>query len=183
MKYLIVFIAMAFVPFLSNAQEVEISDSKFGFALISSFNNEVNPIRLTPSVSYFSGNNQFELGVGFHPFIQEEQKIISSELNYKYFPNGFDKKFNMYMMVSFAYLNNSRETYYPATYHYLFLNAGYGFQTTLSKNIYLGTNANFGIFTYSKNSENPYHNYLKGKGLFNEFGFNFELELTLGYRF
>lgn len=183
MKYFIIFIGILFVPFLTNAQEIKTSDKKFGFSLVSSFNNEVNPIRLTPSVSYFSGNNQFELGVGFHPFIQQEQKIISSEFNYKYFPNGFHKKFNMYLMASFTYLNNRRETFYPATYNYLFLNGGYGVQVALSKNIYLGTNANFGIFTYSKKSDNPYINYAEGKGLFNEFGDNFELEFTFGYRF
>jgi hypothetical protein len=135
-----------------------------------------------PTVTYLQGNSQFELGVGFHPFIRKDQQIFSTEFNYKYFPNGTDKKFNMYLIGRFSYIYNQRKTYYPSVYNYLFLNGGYGFQLNVSKNVYMGTNFTIGTYTYSKQSEIPYDSFVK-KDFFEEFGFNLAFQFNIGFRF
>jgi len=120
------------------------------------------------------------LGIGFPPFNQKEQRTVSGEFNYKYFPNGRRNKFNMYLMMSFAYINQLRKTYYPATYQYLFLHGGYGFQIRAFKNMYIGTNFNIGAFTNSKRSENPYKAYYGAENLFDKFGVSLTCQLNIG---
>ncbi len=147
------------------------------------FYTEVNSIGLVPSVSYYKGKSQFELGVGFYPFDLDDQRIISGEFNYKYFPNGTDNKFNLFLILSCAYVNQYKKTYYPATYNYLFLSGGYGMQIRLIKGAYLGTNVNLGAFTNSKRTENPYKDYIGTQDLFDDFGMNLTFQVNVGYRF
>jgi hypothetical protein len=167
---------------LTSAAQTDTTEGKFGFALNSSLNGEIYPIRLVPSITYLKKNSQLELGVGVHPFIRKDQNIYSGELNYKYFPNGTDKKYNMYLIASLSYIHNPRKTYYPTTYNYLFLNGGYGFQLAPFKNAYMGTNMTVGTFTYAKRSEIPYDSFVK-KDLFDAFGFNLAFQFNIGYRF
>jgi len=165
------------------AQENGSIDSGWGIELNSKFNSQASPVIILPSIFYYKGKNQIEIGVGGQPFSLEEERSLGGELNYKYFPNGRENKFNMYFTMSFAYLNQLRKTYYPATYQYLFLNGGYGFQITAFKGIYLGTNINLGIYTYSKQSENPYFETLGTIGLFSTFHANASCEVKVGYCF
>ena len=79
-------------------------------------------------------------------------------------------------------IHNHRYTYYPATYKYLFLNAGYGFQISLFKDTYLGTNFKIGTFTFNKTSENP-HIGFQSIDFFDEAGFNLDFQLHLNYFF
>ena len=172
-------ILICLIPIAANAQS-EHKDG-FGFALNSSMNGELYPIRVIPGATYLSGKSQFELGIGFHPIIKD-QRILSVDLNYKYFPNRTENKFNMYLITSFSYVNNKRDTYYSSTYNYLFLNGGYGFQINAFKGLYLGTNMGLGIFTYSKKSEIPYPSFATNN-LFDEFGLNLAFQFNAGYRF
>ena len=181
MKHYLLLILISLIPLFTQAQTSD-TTGKFGFVMNSSLNGELNPIRLVPSVTYYKGNNQFELGLGLSPFIQKEQRILSCELNYKYFPNGTANKFNMYLITRFSYIHNERNTYFPTTYNYLFLNEGYGFEINAFKGLYLGTNISIGVFTYSKNSENPYPGFAKNK-LFDELGFDLATQFNVGYRF
>lgn len=181
MKYYLFLTLTCLIPLFAQAQTSE-TTGKFGFVMNSSLNGEVYPIRLVPSVTYYKGNNQFELGPGLHPFFQKGQTILSCELNYKYFPNGTVNKFNMYLVTRFSYVNNAKDTYFPTTYNYFFLNAGYGFEINPFKGAYIGTNISIGAFTYSKNSGNPYLNFAK-KALFDELGFNLAFQFNVGYRF
>jgi len=183
MKYFLLIIVMSLVPNLLIAQKGDSKDNGFSLSLTSSINSEVNSILIVPSASYYKRKSQLELGVGFDSFIQKDQRIISGELNYKYFPNGRANKFNMYLTMSFAYLNQLRKTIYPANYQYLFLNGGYGFQIKTIKGIYIGTNINIGTFTNRKSSENPYNEYYGNENLFDKFGVSLTCELNVGYRF
>ena len=167
---------------MSSIAQTDTKTGQFGFALNSSLNGEIYPIRLVPSISYLKNNSQLELGFGIHPFIRKDQNIFSGEFNYKYFPNGTDRKFNMYLIACISYVYNPRKTYYPAIYQYLFVNGGYGFQLVPFKNAYMGTNISIGTFTYSKQSEIPYESVVK-KDLFEEFGFNLAFQFNIGYRF
>ena len=155
---------------------------QFGFALNSGLNGEIYPIRLMPTVTYLKNKSQYELGLGFHPFLRKDQTIYSGEFNYKYFPNGTANKFNMYLVSSVSFVHNLRKTYYPTRYNYLFLNGGYGFQLTPFKNAYIGTNMSIGLFTRSKRSEVPYTSFAK-EDLFDHFGFNLAFQFNMGYRF
>lgn len=183
MKYILLIIAINLVPNLVNAQDSNTKVNGIGITLNSSLNSELNSILITPGASFHRGKNQFELGVGFNPFNQKEQRILSGEFNYKYFPNGNGNKFNMYLMMSFVYVNQLRKTYYPATYQYLFLNGGYGFQIKTFKGMYVGTNINIGTFTNSKRSENPSNEYYGSENLFDKFGVSLTCQVILGYHF
>lgn len=181
MKNFIIALFVVLIPVLSSAQD-DAHQGRFGFALNSSMNGEVYPLRLVPSLTYLKGKNQIELGFGLHPFIKKDQQIFSGEMNYKYFPNGTDNKFNMYLIAQASYLHNPRKTFYPTTYNYLFLNGGYGFELAPFKNAYLGTNMTIGTFTYNKRSEIPYDSFAK-QDMFEKFGFNLAFQFNIGYRF
>lgn len=181
MKYILLMILISLMPLLAQTQTTD-STGKFGFVMNSSLNGEVYPIRLVPSVTYSKGNNQLELGFGFHPFIRKDQRIMSCELNYKYFPNGTVNKFNMYLVGRLSYVNNAKDTYFPTTYNYLFLNGGYGFEINAFRGLYLGTNVSIGAFTFSKSSENPYLEFAKSN-MFDKVGFNLAFQFNIGYRF
>jgi len=181
MKYYIFLTLTSLISLFAQAQSNNTS-GKFGFVMNSSLNGEFYQIRLVPSVTYSKGNNQFELGFGLRPFNQKDQRILSCELNYKYYPNGTVNKFNMYLISRLSYINNLKNTFFPTAYNYLFLNGGYGLEINAFKGLYLGTNISIGAFTYSKNSENPYLDFDKNK-MFDEFGFNLAFQFNVGYRF
>lgn len=101
-------------------------------------------------------------------------------MNYKYFPNGLAQKFNLYFVTQLSIIHNQRNTYYPATYNYLFVNTGYGFQIKLFEGAYLGTNVKIGTFTYNKTSENPYEGF-HSTDFFDETGFILDFQLHLSY--
>lgn len=182
MKHFLLLILIGLLPFSGKAQKADSTKGKFGLALNTGISTMVLPVRLIPTFSYYHGNHKLELGIGFHPFIMQSHQVVSGEFNYKYFPNGLDKKFNMYLMASFRYLNHLKKSYYPTRYNYLFLNAGYGFQVKVAGRVYLGTNLAFGAYTNSRQSENPY-NYDGSAQLFKSFGMNFEFQANIGYRF
>lgn len=181
MKYFI-FVLLIGLASVSGLAQSETTAGKFGFALNSSLNGEVYPLRLVPSITYLNRNTQLELGAGVHPFFRKDQTIVSGEFNVKYFPNGTEQKFNMYLITSLSYLHNPRKTYYPTTYNYLFLHGGYGFQLNLSQRAYMGTNMSVGTFSYSKRSEIPYDSFAK-QDLFETFGFVLAFQFNVGYRF
>lgn len=181
MKHFLLLSFIILVPLLSQGQEKS-SEGNFGFAINSGMNGEIYPIRLVPSITYQKDKSQWELGAGLHPYIYKDQRILSLELNYKYFPNGSSNKFNMYLLSHFSYLNKKLETYFPTALNYLFLNGGYGFQINVLKGAYIGTNMNLGVFTHQKNSEIPSESF-SSNALFREFGLNLAFQFNMGYRF
>lgn len=176
-------ILILLIPFVHHAQTSDAENiDKWGIVLNTGFNGELYAFQVTPSLAYLKGNSQFELGLGFNPFDRADQTLLSGDMNYKYFPNGLAKKFNLYFITQLSIIHNQRNTYYPATYNYLFLNAGYGFQINLFKDAYLGTNVKIGTFTYNKSSTNPYEGF-HSIGFFDETGFNLDFQLHLNYFF
>ena len=156
----------------------------------SEFYGECGTVQLGLGVFYQIQKHQLELGVGFNPGGRSEQSLLNVNLNYKFFPNGRVQKFNLYMIVSTSFVLNNVLTFYPSTNYYLFLNAGYGLQIRFpEKNLkkylsrfFLGTSVTAGIFTNSKNSENPYLNF-KSTNFFSEVGFNITFRFNIGYEF
>lgn len=181
MKNYIFLTLISLIPFVANAQSSD-STGSFGFAFNSSVNGELYPIRIVPGLTYIKGKNQLELGFGFNLTDRKFQKLVSSELNYKFFPNGTVNKFNIYLITRFSYINSARDTYYPTNYNYLFLNGGYGIEIKAFESVYIGTNISAGAFTYSKNSKIPYDAFTSQK-LFDTFGFNLAFQFNVGYRF
>lgn len=164
------------------AVESPADDGRWGVALNTSVNGEVTAMRFVPSVTWRKGKGQLEAGVGVHPWIRRDQRVLSGELNAKAFPNGADNKLNLYVLSRFSYVNNKRETYYPTTYHYLFLNGGYGLMLRGAGGIEMGTNVTAGAYTFARSSENPYPGW-EEDGLFAEVGFNVAYQFDLGWRF
>lgn len=183
MKYYILLMLSALVPYLGYAQKSDTTDTSWGLSVNSTYNTAINSIGITPSASYYRGKSQFELGVGLYPFALQNQRTVSGEFNYKYFPNGADNKFNLFLIMSCAYVNHHVKSFYPATYQYIFLSGGYGMQISVFKGAYLGTNVNLGTYTNSKRSENPYKDYIGTKDMFEKFGMNLSFQLNVGYRF
>jgi len=181
MKFFLFIVVISALPFLNFAQTNE-ATGRFGFTVNSSFNGELSPIRVVPSLTYTKAKSQLELGFGIHPFIRKDQKILSCEFNYKYYPNGANNKCNLYFIARISYANNKRDSYFATTYNYLFLNGGYGLEIHPFKEAYLGTNMSIGTFTSNKDSENPYDTFAPTK-LFKEFGFELALQFNIGYRF
>ncbi|MEQ8471397.1 MAG: hypothetical protein RIC35_09430 [Marinoscillum sp.] len=174
-------ILILLIPMVHHAQTSAAENTgQWGVVLNAGFNGELGAFQATPSLAYLKGNSQFELGLGFNPFDRTDQTLLSGDMNYKYFPNGMERKFNLYFITQLSIIHNQRNTYYPATYNYLFLNAGYGFQINLFKDAYLGTNVKIGTFTYNKASDNPYEGF-RTTDFFDETGFNLDLQLHLSY--
>lgn len=177
----ILIIQILLFPVVLQAQTSDVEKTgELGFSLSTGFNGELYSFQLTPSLAYLKGNSQFELGIGFNPFDRADQTLLSGDMNYKYFPNGMERKFNLYFISQLAIIHNQRSTYYPATYNYLFLNAGYGFAIKLFDGGYLGTNIKMGTFTFNKSSTNPYEGF-QSTDFFDETGFNLDLQLHLSY--
>lgn len=181
MKKHLIIIILSLFPVLSYGQAQE-TNKGFGFAINSSVNGEIDPIRIVSSMIYFKGNNQFELGIGFNPSDRQSQKLLSGEINYKYFPNGNGKKYNMYLITRLIYANSANKTFYPTTYNYLFVNGGYGFNIIPFKNAFMGTNVSLGAFTSNKKSEIPYKAF-KSQKFFEEIGMSIAFQANIGYRF
>ncbi len=169
------------LPVVSHAEEPD-TEPRFGLALNSSISGEVYPIRLVPTATLLVGKSQLEAGVGLHPFIRTDQKVWSGELNYKYFPNGVDNALNLYLIGRLSYVNNARQTFYPTTYHYLFINGGYGLMVNGHGGTYLGTNVSVGSYAYIRRSENPYAGF-ETDGLFDDTGLTLAFQFNVGYRF
>jgi len=149
----------------------------------SAVNGQVLPLRLIAAGTYRLGVNQFELGVGFHPFFRREQTVISTDFNYKLFPNGRSNKFNTYLLANLSYIYTSRVTFFPTTYNYLFLHGGYGIELASNIGTYMDTNVSFGGFTSRKNTENPAASHLDAERFFRSFGSSINFQVNVGYRF
>jgi hypothetical protein len=183
MKSYLLITLLSLFPFLNYGQISKVENAgKFGLILNTGFNSELYSLLVTPGVTYSKEAFQLELGLGINPFDRVDQSLLNTEMNFKYFPNGTANKFNLYMLTQFSYVKNERNTYYPATYHYLFLNAGYGFQIRLFEGLYLGTNFSIGTFSSSKKSNNPYEGFTSHKML-DEMGINMAAQFHLSYRF
>ena len=176
-------ILLTILSCVAQAQSTDSTRHGFGFAFNSEYNTQLNAIEIAPTALYYSGNSQFEFGAGLNPFSLKGQRIVSGRFNYKYFPNGRDDKFNMYLMMLCNYANQLKKTYYPTTNQYLFLSSGYGFQVRIVNGLNLGTNLNLGTFTQSMQSKNPYIEQLGSQKMFDNIGMNLGFQVHVGYRF
>jgi hypothetical protein len=154
----------------------------FGAAINSSVNGEFYLFQIVPSLVYSRGKSQMELGVGFNPSDRQNQKLLSSEFNYKYYPNGKNNKFNLYFIANASLVKRTLNSYYPTVYNYFFVSGGYGFEIRPFKNTFMGTNIGIGTFTFKKNSEIPYAAFESQK-FFDEFGYMLAFQFNLGYKF
>jgi hypothetical protein len=183
MRNYIIIALIGLLTFTLQAQSNE-TPGKFGLSLNTAFNGELPTPRIIPSVTYTKGKNQYDLGIGFQPFNLDQERLLSIELSEKHYINGMESKYNMYFISTASLVNIKRDTYYPATYNYLFLNTGYGFDVQPIPNfgLYLGTNMTIGMFTYSKQTDTP-NDMFQSQKMFREFGYNLTLQANIGYRF
>lgn len=173
---------LCLVPFFVFSSELIKKENGYGVALNSAFNGEVTPLRTIATGVFIKNKNQFEFGVGFHPFIRNEKNISSIDVNYKWFANQHSGYFNMYLLANFSYINTKLVTFYPTTYDYLFLLGGYGVELSSNSGFYVDTNVSFGGFTYKKDSQNPAMGYLNDEQFFKEFKPSMSIQASIGYR-
>lgn len=181
MKHLLIALLFGLLTFCTAAQS-DSNSGRFGVTINSSLNGELYPVRVVPSATYTKEKSQLELGVGFNPASRKKQQLLSTEFNYKFYPNGHSNKFAMYLLARASYVNALREKYYANRYHYIFANGGYGFEINSFKNLFLGTNISIGAYTYSKTSDTPYPEFATQK-LFDEVGYTLAFQFAVGYRF
>ncbi|WP_070137836.1 hypothetical protein [Crocinitomix algicola] len=155
---------------------------RIGVSTTAIYNGELQLMHVVPSLTMQHLKSELELGVGFHPFINPHQTLLSGELIYKNYPNGNNEKFNFYFLGHLSFVSNKRNYYYPTRYNYFFLAGGYGFDIKVSKNIYLGTNFSYGVNTFQKKSTVPYESFSRIE-FFEEFNTHLGCQFKLGYRF
>lgn len=181
MRILLLILATVATTTHSNAQGAD-STKAFGASIGARYNGELAALQIGPSAIYTSGKNQFEVGLGMNPFSRGFQQLFSTELNYKWFPNGTEKKFSMYFISELSHVFKKRETYFLTTYNYWFLNGGYGVQIKSTERLSIGTNMTFGVFTFNRQSDIPYEPFTQQK-LFEELGYNVGFQFNVGYLF
>jgi hypothetical protein len=164
----------------SLAQDLD-KPNRFGAAVNSSIWDGYRSISIAPTVTYLKGKHQFELGFGLHPFTSDNVRMLSTEFNYKYFPNGIENRFNIYFLTNFTHSNKLIRQSLDTRDNYLILTGGYGFQVKVLKNAYFGTNVNIGGLTKSRSSEDP--NYNNNQKLFDRYYLSGAIRLNIGYRF
>ncbi|MEM6345762.1 MAG: hypothetical protein AAF927_17850 [Bacteroidota bacterium] len=181
MKDLFFVILLCVFPFFALAQSNHLA-GRFGLEINSGLSSEIPSIRLGPSLTYLKGKNQFNLGLGFAPSASNERQVFSVDYRNKYFLNGMDKKYSLYLTNGFSFVRKERDAFFNTTHNYLFFDVGYGFQVNVIGNIYLGTNISAGPFSYHRYSENPIDEFAMVQ-LFQEWGFHVSGQFNLGYRF
>ena len=190
MKNSILFICLFSIFNVSAQEKSETSNKHFGVALNSSILAEIGAVSIAPTGFYYVNKHQVELGFSVHPFYSSSNaRRLGAELNYKYFPNGIDNRFNLYFSTNLTYTNdyymheNTSANYrYERRTNYLTLTGGYGFQVSLFKRAYIGTSLNLGVTTCSyevSGTNSPtYSNSMLG-----EYYLDAAVRLNIGYRF
>lgn len=129
------------------------SKGRFGVAVNSSYLGEIESIGIAPTATFIKEKQQIELGFGFHPFTRSYHRMLSTELNYKYFPNGIENNFNLYFIGVFSFINYRISYTFDAIHNSLILAGGFGFEYKLLKHAYIGANVNLGYRTESRSAE------------------------------
>lgn len=181
MNRLLLLLFIGLIPANNYAQSQD-TIKTLGVAINSIVNGEFYLFQFVPGVVYSIGKSQLELGIGFNPSDRQYQKLISSDFNYKYYPNGRVNKYNLYFISNASWVKRSLNSYFPTVYNYVFVNGGYGFEIKPFKKAFIGTNISIGTFTFKKKSEIPYAAY-ESQQFFEEFGFSLAFQFNIGYRF
>lgn len=178
------FLAIFILLSMKVCSQVEVRETPFGFTLNVSQDGEFSTPRIVPSLSYTNANNQVEIGLGFQVFGLDQEVQYSLELNHKYYPNARNNKFSFYLLTHGALVHSDLNTYYPASYNYLFLSLGYGFEIKPQPQygLYLGTNMSLGGYTYNKQSETAPEMFRR-QAWFEDFGYYLSLQAAVGWRF
>lgn len=155
MRHILFILVFALFSIHTSAQNT-VPEKALGFALNTNLNGEFYLFQCTPSLLYSKGKHQVELGLGFNPTNRQTQKLLNTDINYKFYPNDRGEKYNLFFFSNLTYLHRSVKSYYPAKYNYFFLNGGYGLEVKPLENFYLSTSVSAGTFTYNKRSETQY---------------------------
>lgn len=192
---------LLYLPAISQNNSTQ-SPYKLGVTVSSSVNIISGDLLIAPLMTVRKNKHQFELGPQFvYGQLNRDNRNIGVEFNYRYYPNGNDKRFEMFLFVNSNYINSFQEQSYilhsysisgevhgtvinttkgySATIH-----AGYGVQVNIFKGAYIGSNVGLGggvsgynSITISDNLDlNSSHSW-KGSDI------SFIVGLHLGYRF
>lgn len=168
------------------SQEVvePVKEKHFGISLNGAY--RIENVGLIAAVSCFYHKNGQEIGLGVvtQPFYNAKNRTyIGAQLNYKFFPNQLENKFNLYFTSYLNYLARLLNGNYSYNTHSLSLTFGFGFQVKISKNFYLGTDIGVGFTTSSLSFNGNPPPYAYAYGLFTDYDFDAILNFNIGYRF
>jgi opacity protein-like surface antigen len=175
-------------------------DRSFGFSLNTSICGYSYNLPTVIALTYRNQNHQFELGPKFQ-FTRNDyyKRQLGIEFDYRYYPNGIEKRFSMFLLINADYYSRLLLREYQqysndplfagtvnqrSTRNYYTLNAGYGVQMNLLGKLYLGSNIGIGILLedYDDKRTSTNENLNSYKGDFSE-ELNFIASMSLGYRF
>lgn len=203
MKSVTFFIFYFTCLFIYSQSNDSITDKKshFGIAIKNGAAGVLETLAITPSATYFRNNHQVELGLSLYPLEYQNNydNLFGSELAYKYFPQGTERRLNLFYEVSSFYFHKAKSgEYYKYIYyangfdketftyysneHRLDLLGGMGFRLKLLQKGYIEISARAGMLTqsyYYHNSENFEYAY----DIFTKSFFDAAANLNLGYRF
>ena len=183
MRLFLLFVLLLILNKTGISQEELSTPKKWGITLASYANTEVYPVQILPGVSYSLGKSEFYFGLGFHPVINEEQRIISGNFKYRYYHHNRSKLFSGFIVGSMNYVQNRRKNYFTLRGNYMLLQAGYGFSFRIKPHFYLSSYIAFGPYGYWRKTNNPYPFEERNGSLFDRRGFLFSGQVGYDYRF
>lgn len=191
---------LSFSNLLFAQKDTNSLERNFGVSLNTSICGYSYYFPMSIALLYRNNNHQLELGPKFQ-FTQNDyyKRQFGVEFNYRYYPNGINKRFSMFFLLNSDYFRKLLEREYqqysndPAfigtvnqksTRNYYTLNLGYGVHVNLIKGLYLSSNMGIGLLLedYNDNRNSTNENLNSFKGYFNE-ELNFIAAFSIGYRF
>jgi hypothetical protein len=178
-------ICLASLSFAQNSA-MKKAPLQFGIAVNSCLSGVIGEVSIAPTGLMYINNHQLEIGLCLYPYNFRYPRMLGASLDYKYFPNGIDNRFNLYFVTHLNFTNeyidhNYIINNYQTTYNYLALTVGYGFQVKLFDKAYIGTSLSFGVNTNSNINTDPQSQY--ERPMFESFEMDGTVQLNIGYRF
>lgn len=191
MKNSILFVCLFSFFHVFAQEESTLSNKHFGVAVNSSIIAEMGAVTIAPTAFFYVNKHQIDLGFAIHPFyVSRTARRLGAELNYRYFPNGIDKRFNLYFLANLTYTNEYYDFTSPTHFfgyeqktNFLTFTGGSGFQLSLFKKAYIGTSLNLGVTTCSSKSISSGTGTSYGTPMLGEYYFDAAVRLNVGYRF
>ena len=134
-------------------------------------NNALGRKNIYPSIVLSKGKHSFFIGPSFIYGSQYRlyAPIHGLQAGYLFYPNGHQKRFNLFFEYDFNYTKvNVDFKYYLSSQNGLKKRSielmsidnyiGFGFRTNIFKGLYIKTNASVGMIFYSENVEDEFYN-------------------------
>jgi hypothetical protein len=172
---------------IEKKENVKTKRVQYGFSINQSFTLYGLPTAVLFTLNY--KKHQFDLGPQFRlgRSINESNKNIGAEFNYKFYPNGDETHFSSYLLFNADYFFSYQKYLSTSSYYggevinrnnYLEFNLGYGIKYRPAKGFYLGSHVGTGIYRkFSSVQRGPETNKNKDKSM------GVIISFYIGYKF